>query len=312
MPSLQQLRYLVRVADTLSFSRAAEMCHVSQPTLSMQIKELEAKLGVRLIERTRARVLMTQVGEDVAHRARTILAEIADLRDIAAGADPARPAGLMQLGVEQTVGAYVLSLAIPALRTAFGDLRLQVREDRPAGLRHALTEGAHDLVLLPSALDGKEVNGLRQMHLMREPLHVVVPVDHPLAGKPRISPTDLRGEVVLSMDNAEGTGRQSAMLCARVGAIHRVDYAGTSLDTLRQMVATGMGISLLPALYIRSEVAREQTVVARPLTEAAPWRDITLVWRDGAPRAAAYAQLGAMLVEILAPWAGAPEAQAGA
>ena len=311
MPTLQQLRYLVRVADTLSFSRAAEMCHVSQPTLSMQIKELEGKLGARLIERTRARVLMTPVGEDVARRARTILAEIADLRDIAARPDPALPAGLMQMGVEQTVGAYVLSLAIPALRGAFGDLRLHVREDRPEGLLQALSAGAHDLVLLPAPLSAKAGSGLRQMPLLREPMHVVVPVDHPLAVKARIAPADLRGEVVLSMDNAEGAGSQTAMLCARVGAIHRTDYAGTSLDTLRQMVATGMGISLLPALYIRSEVAREQAVVARPFTEAAPWRDITLVWRDSAPRAAAYARLGEMLVGLLAPWAGEPEAQAG-
>lgn len=304
MPSLQQLRYLVRVADTLSFSRAAALCHVSQPTLSMQIKELEAKLGTRLVERTRARVLMTPTGEDLARRARHILAQIEDMREIAARADPTRAEGLVQLGVEQTVGAYVLSVAMPALRAAFPQLQLHVREDRTEGLIRAVTEGAHDLALLPAPLPDASAaqSGLVQMHLLREPLHLVLPVDHPLARQDIISPEALSGEVVLSMDRDHALGAQTARLCASVNAEHRTDFAGTSLDTLRQMVATGMGISLLPALYIRSEVAREQAVVARPLREGAPVRDITLLWRDTAPRAAGYARIGTALREILVPW----------
>ena len=302
MPSLQQLRYLVRVADTLSFSRAADLCHVSQPTLSMQIKELEAKLGTRLVERTRARVLMTPTGEDLARRARHILAQIADMREIAARADPTRAEGLVQLGVEQTVGAYVLSVAMPDLRARFPQLQLHVREDRTDGLIRALTEGAHDLALLPAPLPDAARAGLVQMHLLREPLHVVLPVDHRLARQDVIAPAALAGEMVLSMDRDHGLGAQTARLCAAVGAQHRTDFAGTSLDTLRQMVATGMGISLLPALYIRSEVTREQAVVARPLSDGAPSRDITLLWRETAPRAAGYARIGEALRETLAPW----------
>ena len=304
MPSLQQLRYLVAVADTLSFSRAAEVCRVAQPTLSIQIKELEARLGARLVERTRARVILTPVGLEVARRARAMLADLEDIREIARRADPAAPQALLQVGVVQTVGAYVLSVGMPALRRAYPNMRIRVREDHGETLLRQLAEGGHDVILLPERI---ERPGLACRCLIREPLMVVLPADHPLAARASIAPEDLAGETILTMEGGQHLHDRIVRFCTDVGAEHIRDYEGTTLDTLRQMIALGMGISLLPALYVRSEVIREQLVVARPFSSAlmsqSPLvREISLIWRSGAPRAGTYDDLATGLEAALAPW----------
>lgn len=299
MPSMQQLRYLVAIADTLNFSRAAEMSHVTQPTLSMQLKEMEARLGVQLVERTRARVLLTPVGQDIARRARAILSELSDIREIAAIHDPTALQTTLQVGVVQTVGAYVLSVAMPDLQQSFPDLRIAIREGRLEDLPQRLLEGAHDILLLPSGPAHPEIASER---VMREPLHLVLPANHPLAAKAAIAPEDLQGETILTMERGHRIYDQIAQLCREVGAVHASDYAGTTLDTLRLMVTTGMGMSLLPALYVRSDVIREQLVVARPLTRAAPVRDLTMCWRRSSPRAASYARLAQVIKASLQPW----------
>ncbi|KFI29272.1 DNA-binding transcriptional regulator OxyR [Haematobacter massiliensis] len=297
MPTLQQLRYLVAVADTLSFSRAAEMCRVTQPTLSMQLRELEARLGARLVERTRAHVLMTPVGEAVARRARAVMAEIDDMREIARRDDPEAPQAALRLGVVQTVGAYVLSVAMPALRRTFPRLRLQVREERFDMLLRQILDGAHDAILLPEAVERPD---LESRLLAVEPLQVVLPADHRLTMQPVLQPADLAGETVLTMEGSAELQAQVTRLCTMAGAAQARDYEGTTLDTLRQMVAAGMGLSLLPTLYIRSEVMREQLVVARPLATDAPTRALTMAWRRDTPRARTHAALAALLSENLA------------
>lgn len=299
MPTLQQLRYLIAVADTLSFSRAAELVHVTQPTLSMQIKELETRLGARLVERTRARVIITPAGAAIARKARNILSEIEDIREIARQDDPDAVQGTLQMGVVHSVGAYVLSLAMPDLRQSFPGMRIYVREDRIENLQRQLADGVHDVLLLPERLDRQEFESVL---LIREPLHVVLPFDHRLADKDSIDPTDLAGETVLTMERGQSLHDQVVNLCRQMGAVHASDYEGTTLDTLRQMVATGMGISLLPALYVRSEVMREQLVVARPLTSDMPTRDVSMVWRRNAPRRNTYATLADIISARLARW----------
>lgn len=299
MITLQQLRYLVAVADTLSFSRAADICNVTQPTLSMQIKELEQRLSVRLIERTRARVIVTPVGQEITRRARAVLAEIDDIREIARNDDPDATQAVLQMGVVQTVGAYVLAVAMPAIRDGFPALRLFVHEDRAEALARQLADGARDVLLLPDQIARP---GLISQPLITEPLMLVLPADHRLARLDRIAPGDLAGETILSMEGGAVLQDDIARLCADTGAIHARDYEGTTLDTLRQMVATGMGLSLLPALYVRSEVLREQQVVARPLSARAPVRPISLVWRSGSPRQKTYQRLAAILRDSLAPW----------
>lgn len=299
MPRIQQLRYLVAVADTLSFSRAAEFCHVTQPTLSMQLKELEERLGSRLIERTRARVILTPVGAEIARRARSILAEVEDIREIARRDDPDALQGTLQMGVVQTVGAYVLSLAMPSLRESFPHLRIFVREDRLENLPKKLSDGIHDVLLLPDDPNHADFASVR---LIREPLQLVLPADHRLARGETVRPEELAGETILTMERGHRLHDQIAKLCSEVGAVHARDYAGTTLDTLRQMVATGMGLSLLPALYVRSDVLREKLVVARPLAERAPVRNIMMVWRRSSSRQSTYALLAETIRTCLIPW----------
>jgi LysR family hydrogen peroxide-inducible transcriptional activator len=306
MPSFQQLRYLVAVADTLNFSRAAELCHVTQPTLSMQLRELELKLDAHLVERTRSRVLLTPLGENVVRRARSVLAEIDDIKDAARQEDPASLKGLLQMGVVQSVGAYVLSVAMPKLREDFPALRVIVREDRIEFLPKKLADGAHDVLLLPEPVEDPDFTCAK---LIREPLHLVLPSDHPLAGKQNIEPEDLAGETILSMEQGHRIHDQIAALCTEVGAAHAKDYAGNTLDTLRLMVTCGMGLTLLPALYVRSDVMRETLVTARPLSNRAPFRELHLVWRTSSPRGKAYRRLADVMRASLSPWDCSPSAE---
>jgi LysR family transcriptional regulator, hydrogen peroxide-inducible genes activator len=299
MSKIQQLRYLVAIADTLSFSRAAETCHVTQPTLSMQLKDLEEQLNTQLVERTRSRVILTPVGAEIARRARSILADVEDIKEIARRDGSEATNSTLRIGVVQTVGAYLLSLVVPRLRQASPDLRITVREDRLENLPQNLSDGTYDFLLLPHEPEHPDFTSVR---LMREPLHLVLPSDHRLARFETIDPEALCEETILTMELTHNLYEQIARLCGDVGAIHIQDYAGTTLDTLRQMVAIGMGLSLLPALYIRSEVLREKLVVARPLSHSAPTRDLTMVWRKSSPRQTMFEALAASFKSSLAPW----------
>ncbi|OAH29560.1 hypothetical protein AX289_22870 [Methylorubrum populi] len=299
MPSIQQLRYLIAVADTLNFSRAAEACHVTQPTLSMQIKEMEDRLGIRLIERTRVRVILTPVGTEIVRRARTVLAEVEDIRTIARQDDPKALQGKLLFGVVQTVGAYVLSVAMPTLKTAFPHLRVVIREDRAENLPAKLADGTYEVLLLP---DRPRHHDFTSVTLLQEPLHVVLPSDHRLAARERIDPEDLAGETILTMERGHRIHDPIAAFCEQVGAIHARDYAGTTLDTLRLMVTTGQGLTLLPALYVRSDVLRETLIVARPLSSGAPVRNLTMSWRSTSPKHETYSVLATTIAECLVPW----------
>lgn len=150
-------------------------------------------------------------------------------------------------------------------------------------LHQRLPVEVYDVLLLPDAPHHPEIMSAR---LLREPLQLVLPADHPLAAKDAIAPEDLKGETILTMERSHRIYDQIARLCHEVGAIHASDYAGTTRDTLRLMVTTGMGMSLLPALYVRSDVLRETLVVARPLTREAQTRDLTMCWRALSSRAA--------------------------
>lgn len=288
MPSLQQLRYLVALADTLNFSRAAERLNVTQPTLSAQIRELELRLGVPLFERTRAKVLTTAAGAQAARRARSVLAEVDAIREIGKTGGGSGLAGVLKLGVVHTVGAYLLSVAMPELRRAFPELRLYVREDRPERLLGQLGDGVHDAVILAED-PGRGI--FETADLLSEELFVVLPAGHPLAHSAEIDPAALSGQTVLTMEPSHRLHDQVAELCRDTGAVLARDYEGTTLDTVRQMVATGMGIALLPALYVRSEVLREELVVAKRLAYGAPRRKIVMAWRAGDPQKARFAEL---------------------
>lgn len=295
MPTLKQFRYLVAVADQKHFGRAAEVSHVTQPTLSAQIKELELRLGAQLIEQSRPSVVLTPTGREIVRRARSVLAEVDDIRTIARH-QSGNIGGTLRLGVVQSLGSYLMPLIVPDIHDREPDLRLYIREGLAAHLIDQLIEGTLDFLFFPLPVRGQN---LRVVPLFEEPLLVVAPRTHRLAMQPEIAGADLKGETLLTLEAGHRLYEQVRDVSARFGAHLSHDYEGTSLDTLRQMVAMEIGISLMPALYVRSEVARETLVRARPFAKTAPSRTVGMVWRQGASREDTFQRLATHVRDIL-------------
>ncbi len=295
MPSIQQLRYLVSLTETRHFRRAADACHVTQPTLSAQLKELERKLGVTLVERSRSHVIITPTGNAVAAIARRILRDLDEIRAVSASGR-ATLETTIRIGVVPTLGSYFLPLIVPDLHALYPRLGLYLREGLPRTLLRELENGGLDLLFFPMPVGAGD---LESLSLFREPIHVALPVDHALATETAIAHDMLAGETFLALEPEHKLYDQVRAICEDVGAELSHDYEGTSLDTLRQMVAMGMGLSLLPALYVKSEVAREDLVVARPFLRRGPTRTIGMVWRRGTAREADYRRLAVDICQIL-------------
>jgi LysR family hydrogen peroxide-inducible transcriptional activator len=296
MPTLRQLRYLVAVADTLNFRRAAERCHVSQPSLSGQIKELEARLKVQLVERSRRRVVVTPVGREVVERARRVLRDVHDLVDVAERGRHIL-AGTLRLGVLPSLGPYLLPHILPYLHQRYPQLTLYLREDAADALLRRLDEGDLDLLFYPLPLQRSDFT---LEALFREPLLLALPPEHPLAARQTLVPDDLKDLTILALEGSHSLHRKLLALCEAWGARPLLDYATTSLDTLRQMAAMGLGATFLPALYIRTEVRHDSELAVRPFVPPGPSRDIALVWRSMSARRGEYRMLAAHIREILA------------
>ena len=293
MPTLRQLEYLVAIADLRHFGRAAAACHVSQPTLSQQLRTLEERLGVALVERRLAGAELTPIGRDIAERARGLLVEAKDLRDLARrAADGA--AGTIRLGVTPTLGPYLLPPIVAALHREQPDLKLYIREGIPDDQSLELARGQIDMLVGPLPIEGE---GLNLEPLFREPLRLVAPPDHPLTRGPATREA-LAGAPILSLDRRHHLHRQVAGLCAEYGMRLLRDYEGTSLDSIQQMVGSGLGLAILPDCYIRSEAGG--TVGVR-LIEVEGWtatRIIAAAWRAGAAYAETYEAIARRVQEV--------------
>jgi LysR family transcriptional regulator, hydrogen peroxide-inducible genes activator len=265
----------------------------------MQIRELELRLDCQLFERTRSRVLITPAGEEIVRRARAVLTGIADIKDAVKQRNLSGLEGLLRIGTVPTVGAYVLSLVLPDIQAAYPGLKLSIFEEPVEALPDKLAAGHFDILLIPEPMQDDE---FEERLVLRERMHVVLPSDHKLAQQPTISAEQLSGETIMLIRNKSKVRRDLKKLCTDVGANYTTDYNGQTLDTLRLMVTCGMGLTLLPALYIRSDVLREKLVVARPLSSMAPSRDIYLAWRKSSPQKTAYSGLSDLVQERLAPW----------
>jgi len=297
MPTLQQFRYLVALADTAHFGRAAERCHVSQPTLSGQLKELERRLSAPLVERDRrAQVILTPIGRAVVARARRVLRDVEDIKDLARRGGP-DPAGTIRLGTLPTLGAYFLSLVVPDLHRSFPDLKLFVREGTAETLLASLDDGQLDALLFPLPV---RAGHLDATPLVREPLVIVVPADHPFAGLDAVPRERLAGETVLALEPGHRLHAQVQAICDDVGAQLSHDFEGTSLDTLRLMVGMGMGLAFMPVLYVRSEALKDPAVAVVPLAGEPPERRVGLVWRRQSARREAFLTLAAAIRRVFA------------
>lgn len=276
--TLRQLQYAIAVAESLSFRRAAELCHVSQPSLSAQIAELEGALGVPLFERDRRRVLVTAAGRELLVRARRLLVEADDLAGAARGAgDPL--AGTLRIGVIPTISPYLLPRTTPALRTAYPRLTTVWVEDKTAALVRALEDGALDAALL--ALEA-ELGDVEHEFVADDPFVLATRPDDPLGTKSSpVKPSELRQAQVLLLDDGHCFRAQALAYCSSARA-QELEFRATSLATLAQMVAGGAGVTLLPQLAVPTEAQRARLNV-RVFAKPVPHRTIALVWRKRSP-----------------------------
>ncbi|WP_128892131.1 hydrogen peroxide-inducible genes activator [Erythrobacter sp. HKB08] len=291
MPTLRQLQYLVALDDTRHFGRAADTTYVSQPTLSQQIRELEHRLGAKLVERGRP-VRLTPIGRDVVARARRVMRDVAEIKALAAAHEDGM-AGTIRVGVSPTIGPYLMPLAVVRLHQKHPNLRLYIREGIPDEQFNELRNGALDMMLAPLPVPGGD---LHIEPLFREPLCLVATPDNALLKREPLPREALRGAPILSLDPRHHYHRQIEGICNQYEAELLRDYEGTSLDSLRQMAGSGLGMAILPELYLRSETGGEDMVKRIKVEGWNVERSVAAVWRNGA----AYAQSFAAIAEVVA------------
>lgn len=273
--NLRDLEYLVAVAEHGHFGRAAIACRVSQPTLSTQLKKLEAELGVRLLERNPRQVLLTAVGERVMARARGILGEVEAIRVIARHTRDPR-SGRLRLGIFPTLSPYLLPHVVPTLRERFPDLELLLVEEQTEALLEQLHGGRLDAAVLALPVADEALDGEL---LFREDFLLAVPAGHRLAGAGRVDVPALAAEHLLLLADGHCLRQQVLAVCRMAGAREYAGFRATSLETLRHMVAAGVGVTLLPELSAQPPIPQPGTVRLLRFADPAPHRDLGLFWR---------------------------------
>jgi LysR family hydrogen peroxide-inducible transcriptional activator len=296
LPSPQQLRYLLALAEGRHFGRAAQACAVTQSTLSAGLLALERHLDCHILDRAAGRhVVFTPLGLELVARARTALTALESVTE-AAMAARAPMAGPLRLGVIPTIGPFLLPVLMPILREAFPRLRLYLREDTTASLVDRLASNRLDLLLLATPCD---CGGAETVAVARDAFLIALPPDHRLAGEEQIAVSALATERLLLLEEGHCLRDQALAVCGLLTG-DRGDqdgFAATSLHTLVQMVAGGLGVTLLPRLAVASGITNGTGLVLRPLGGVGAWRTLGLAWRPNAPRSADYRALGAHLVD---------------
>jgi LysR family hydrogen peroxide-inducible transcriptional activator len=288
--TLRQLQYVVAVAEELSFRKAAARCHVAQPSLSAQIAQVEAAVGVQLFERGQRKVLVTAAGHDILERARKLLLEADDLREAGRGAgDPLTR--VIRIGVIPTIGPYYLPIAAPELRAKFRRLTVAWREDKTAVLLEALRAGALDAALIAQQED---LGDVETAFVGDDPFVLAAAAQHPLAKqKGPVQASELRAQDVLLLDEGHCFREQALEVCSSARA-REGEFRATSLGTLVQMVAGGGAVTLLPALAVATE-ARRAHLRTRPMASAKAQRTIVLAWRKRSSLGAALREIAGVL-----------------
>lgn len=276
---LSALRYLVAFADEGSFSRAAERCHVSQPTMSVALQNLEAELDVVLIERSKSHVALTDIGHQVVAQARRAIDEVRRV-ELVARLDKDPLHGEFRLGVIHTIGPYLLPDLIGSLRQLAPDLTLYIEESMTALLADFLKYGTVDAAIIALPFD---VPGVETQALYDEAFHVVVPKGHPWASRKQVLHHEVRGDDVLVLKAGNCFREQVLDACPDISHAEGSLHQGHTIETIRCMVASGYGISVLPEGSL-SGPYRSEMVVSIPFNEPAPSRRVALAWRKGFPR----------------------------
>jgi LysR family hydrogen peroxide-inducible transcriptional activator len=296
MISLRQLRYLTALAEAGNFRRAAAACNVTQPALSTQVQLLEEGLGVSLVERGRRGAVMTAAGEEVVRRGRAILEDVAAIEDYARGMrDPFT--GPLRLGVIPTIGPYLLPDLMPDLNRRYPALQLFMREEQTERLLDSLREGRLDLALLALPVPGDD---LESAVLFEDRFLVAAPPGHPFAKADTVDLGALTDESLLLLEDGHCLRDQALAVCALDGPVNEGDFRATSLATLVQMVASGLGVTLLPEMARRREAGTDGRLTIRPLTPPEPGRQIGLLWRRTSGRKAEFRELAGVISEVRA------------
>lgn len=273
--NIRELQYLVTLADLRHFGRAAAACFVSQPTLSTQIKKLEEELGVQLVERAPRQVMLTDVGEEIVARARLVLRDVEQIKEVARQTrDP--HAGSLRLGIFPTLGPYLLPHVVPIINNRYPKLELLLYEEKTETLMRLLREGRLDAAILALPIEDE---GLHVAPLFDEPFVLAIPKDHELDRASRLRIDDLKGHTVLLLEDGHCLRDQALEVCQMASANEKPGFRATSLETLRQMVAAKVGITLLPVLAVKPPVALTSRIHLRAFDDPMPSRHLGMVWR---------------------------------
>lgn len=296
-PSIAQIKYFATVAELSNYRKAADELGVSQPALTAQITNLETLLGVSLFERSRAGTQLSPAGRELQQAAQQVLLSMRGFEELATVISKGHQT-TYKLGVPPTVGPYLLPHVLPDLHQKHQSLKLHVREAAHKILLRELEKGSYDLVLVPLPLPAS-LSHFSVEPLFTESLKFVVPSDHVLAGTKGVAAKNLKGEKVLTLEEQHHFHHQIQETCERHGALIQPDYAGTSLDTLRQMVVMGMGVAFLPALYVHSELHHPKALHVCELINNPITRQHGLVWRSAAPNRSFYRKVAADIRRII-------------
>lgn len=292
--NLRDLKYLVALADHKHFGRAAAACFVSQPTLSTQIKKLEEELGVSLVERAPRHIMLTPAGREAAQRARRIVADVEEIKE-AARRSQNPEAGAVRLGIFPTLGPYLLPHVVSRVRERFPALELLLIEEKTEVILRQLREGKLDAGILALPLHDE------QLHielLFEEPFMLAVPETHVLAASKTLAMQDLAHESLLLLEDGHCLRDQALDVCQLAGASEKTGFRATSLETLRQMVAANVGITLLPVLAVKPPVAASQDIRLLPFRAPAPSRRIAMVWRRSSAMSEFLTKLAAVFRDL--------------
>lgn len=292
-PTLRQMEYLVAIAETGSFSEAAKRTHVSQPSLSTQVKDMEGHLGTPLLERSRQGAILTPIGEAVVARARIILRDVETMKLLTRESENSL-VGQVRLGVLPSIGPYLLPLAVRTLHANYPELRIGVREERTIDLQTHLTDGRFDMIISTP----EDHPDTQSLPLLTENLYACMAEDDPLAvSRDPITIAELQGRDLLSLGSGNKLTTIVRGIADRAGASVNAEYEGTSLDAIRQMSAMGGSVAILPSLYAISEAKKDAALIVRPIDHPLAKRPVSLIWRQSSPLADKFTKIGAVLAQ---------------
>lgn len=293
--NIRDLQYLVALSETNHFGQAAKLCHVSQPTLSTQIKKLEQELAVTLVERDNKRVILTEIGQTIIEHAKDVLTTVDSIKNIARQAtDP--ESGTLTLGLIPTIGPYLLPYAVKAIKARFPELTLYLLEAKTEDLKSMLKTGKIDAAIMALPVDDERLSYTALYH---EAFFAALPVNHPLAKKTSLTLDEITPNEIMLLEDGHCLRDQALDICQLRNSSDVNEFKATSLETLRQMVISGVGVTLLPTLSAESSMDQEQDIAIRPFKKPYPIRTVGLFYRSSTPKKTLLNTLGETIANKL-------------